>query len=101
MEKWPDGHIKYTGDLNQSFDTAANDLTSLFQALGAAWIAGDVAKAMQITQQLKNQGATNAQIASVKAAALTTNTTTNARAAVAGKAIDAGAPINPITVTPP
>lgn len=89
VEHWPDGHYKWVGDFNDSFKTFSDDITQLIQLLGAAWIAGDVAKVQEVTKQLQAKGVSDAQIAAIKAKAATDAATTAARQKVTTDAIQA------------
>lgn len=90
VERWPDGHYKYVGDFNDSFKVAADDVTQLITMLGASVIAGDTAKTIQLTQQLKDKGVSDQAIATIKANAATQQGANGLNAGVTGKAIDGG-----------
>jgi F420-0:gamma-glutamyl ligase-like protein len=89
VERWPDGHYKYVGDFNQSFQAATDAIKSLVTSLGLAYIAGDIAKAREITSQLASKGVTQTQLAKINADAAANAALVNAKAGTINNAIKA------------
>lgn len=85
------------GNLDIGFAKAAN----LFASLVAAYIAGDVARAREVTSQMAAAGATKAQIEKARLAAQTEALQISAKGAAYKTAVGAGAPATVGTVTPP
>lgn len=76
--------IIQTGNLDIGFQ----QLTNMFTTLVAAYVAGDVAKAKEVTSQLASAGATKVQIKTIDSAAK--QAATALKAGNVSKGIDAG-----------
>lgn len=73
---------------SSNLDIGFQQFANMFATLTAAYIAGDVAKAKEVTTQLANAGATKTQIAQIKTAAQQAAHTEDA--ANVAKGLDAG-----------
>jgi hypothetical protein len=88
--------ITYMGNL----DIGWKQFCNMFSALVAAYVAGDVAKAQEVTKQLESAGATKVQVTSIKAAAANQAEKIKANTTQYGQAVGAGAAPTVGTVTP-